>query len=181
LKTFNEQSPRSLASYGFTTTLLLCLLLLVAMTGQKDGLALNLDVKPSSATSFVFTRGDRCVMTRVNKIRHRHGLRRLRKDPQLGFVAHLQAVKIAKAESYFHDTNFGSEVTNWQTLGQNTGGGKNCRGAIKAFMSDPAHRKIILGPWRYQGASVKRGANGLLYVQHIFEAKANPGNIYNIP
>jgi uncharacterized protein YkwD len=136
--------------------------------------------KQVSLTNFSFRRTEKCVMRKVNKIRRRHGLRALDADRQLGYVSRLHAVTMAGAGSIFHDDNFGNLVTNWQRLGQNTGSGQSCRSVVRAFKLDPVHRDIILGRWRHQGVGISR-AGGRLYVQHIFESKADPGNVYHIP
>jgi uncharacterized protein YkwD len=142
--------------------------------------SLERDTKPVSVTGFSFKRVEKCVMHKVNNIRQRHGLRALDRDPQLGYVSRLHAITMANSASVFHDDNFGNLVTNWTRLGQNTGRGGSCRSMVRAFMGDPAHRDIILGPWRHQGVGIHR-LNGVLYVQHIFESRADPGNIYHVP
>lgn len=136
--------------------------------------------KPASLTDFSFKRVERCVMRKVNKIRRRQGLRTLHRDPQLGYVSRLHAITMADSGSVFHDDNFGNLVTNWSRLGQNTGRGRSCRSVVRAFMNDAVHKAIILGPWRYQGVGIYR-SGGKNYVQHIFESRADPGNIYHIP
>lgn len=137
-------------------------------------------MKPAGAVGFSFKRSEKCVMRRINNIRQRHGLRALDRDPQIGYISRLHAITMAGTGSIFHDDNFGNEVTNWTRLGQNTGRGGSCRSTVRAFMHDPPHREIILGAWRHQGVGVHR-AGGVLYVQHIFESKADPGNIYHVP
>jgi uncharacterized protein YkwD len=137
-------------------------------------------MKPVLSTGFSFHRSEKCVMRRINRIRRRHGLRALERDPQVGYISRLHAITMARAGSIFHDDNFGNEVTNWYRLGQNTGSGRSCHSVVRAFMHDPAHKAIILGPWRFQGVGI-HSSGRTLYVQHIFESRANPGNVYSIP
>jgi hypothetical protein len=165
----------------FLSALVLVVVLLIVISTPLDVAPRPLEVKNAAGSSFSFHRAERCVMRRINKIRARHGLSRLKSDPQLGYVSRKQARKIARAGSLFHDVNFGDKITRWYSLGQNTGAGTGCRNAVRAFVHDPVHMEIILGPWNFHGAGVKRGSDGLLYVQHIFESQTNPGNIYNIP
>ena len=137
-------------------------------------------MEPAASLGFSFKRSEKCVMRRINGIRRRHGLRELSRDPHIGYVSRLHAVTMAGTRSVFHDDGFGTKVTNWERLGQNTGAGPSCRSIVRSFMHDPAHKVIILGPWRHQGVGIQRSGK-LLYVQHIFEAKADPGNVYNVP
>jgi hypothetical protein len=47
-------------------------------------------------------------------------------------------------------------------------------------MASAPHRSNIFGQWRFQGVGTE-WAGGRLYVQHVFEARRNPGNIYRWP
>ena len=137
-------------------------------------------MEPAASLGFSFKRSEKCVMRKINGIRRRHGLRELSRDPHIGYVSRLHATTMAGTRSVFHDDAFGTRVTNWERLGQNTGAGPGCRSIVRSFMQDPAHKEIILARWRHQGVGIQR-SGGLLYVQHIFEAKADPGNVYNVP
>jgi hypothetical protein len=51
---------------------------------------------------------------------------------------------------------------------------------MRAFLGSYEHRDNILGHWRFMGVGTKwRGHR--LYVQQIFEARRNPGNVYHRP
>jgi uncharacterized protein YkwD len=157
------------------------IILVLVVSTPIDTAPRPLVTSPSSTTGFSFRRAEKCVMKRVNAIRSRHGLNTLKNDRQLGYVARLQAVKIARARSLFHDLTFGDKITGWYSLGQNTGRGRSCRKAVRVFVNDPVHMEIILGPWNYQGVGTRKGKDGRLYVQHLFESQSNPGNIYQVP
>lgn len=163
------------------SAVVLVVVLLLVVSTPLDTAPRRLEVRNASGSSYSFYRAEKCVMRRVNGIRHRHGLSRLTRDLQLGYVSRLHARKIARARSLFHDDDFGNRITRWYSLGQNTGQGRTCRAAVRAFKHHPAHMEIILGPWNFHGVGTKRGKDGRLYVQHIFESRSNPGNIYKVP
>lgn len=127
-----------------------------------------------------FTRAERCFMRKANRVRLRHDRGRLSSDKQLGYVARRHARSIAERRTLAHDTRLGSRVTRWRRLGQNTGVGSGCRSLFRAFMRSSGHRRNILGRWRYMGVGVAR-RDGRVYVQHVFEARRNPGNVYDYP
>jgi uncharacterized protein YkwD len=167
--------------FSLPSTICLTLVLIVALVDQSSGpVARDLRIRPT-ATSFSFNEKELCIMERVNKIRERHGLNKLRKDPQVGYVARVHAGVIAAGRAIFHDDSFGAKLTNWTRAGQNTGRSSSCKLMVRAFMHDPVHKEIILGPWRWQGAGVKKGRDGKLYFQHLFTAGGDPGTTLRMP
>jgi uncharacterized protein YkwD len=127
-----------------------------------------------------FHPSERCVMNKINDSRARNGMRRLKWDRQLGFVARQHAQVIAKAKGLWHDPDLGQTVTRWRRLAQNTGRGGPCRRIMRSFMNSSPHRANILGRWRFMGVGTQwRG--GRLYVQQVFETRRNPGNIFHRP
>jgi uncharacterized protein YkwD len=138
--------------------------------------------EPASAgrSRYSFTNAESCMMKKINKRRDRRGLRRLGWDRQLGYVARKHARKMGRSRTIFHDNYLGSRVTRWRRLGQNVGTGGGCKSLFKAFMRSSPHRHNIMGRWRHVGVGSAR-AGGRLYVMHVFEARRNPGNIYNYP
>lgn len=131
-------------------------------------------------SSYTFRKTERCLMRRINRVRARHGLRRLQRDKQLAYVARRHARSMASARGVWHDQNVGSKVTRWRRLGQNTGRGRSCRSLTRSFMRSSSHRAHILGRFRYFAVGTER-AGGRVYVQELFESRRNPGNIYNTP
>ena len=167
--------------FGLTTTLSLTALLVVALAHQPfPATTRDFVIKPAVAGDFTFKTKELCLMERINKIRERHGLNRLRKDPHLGYVARQHAKTMAARGSYFHDATVGAKVTNWTVLGQNTGRAGSCKRMVRLFMDEPLHKENILGPWRWQGVGVKKGGRRY-YFQHIFTAGGDPGNVFRIP
>jgi uncharacterized protein YkwD len=140
------------------------------------------DVSPGggSRAKYRFQGTEKCLMKHINRARARHGMRRLEWDRQLGFVARRHASSLANYRGVWHDGNLASEVTHWRRLGQNTGRSKRCDRIFRDFMRSPAHRSNIFGHWKFQGVGTS-WSGGRLYVQHIFESRRNPGNVYRWP
>ncbi len=127
-----------------------------------------------------FSRAERCLMRKINRIRRRHGRRALDRDQQIGYVARRHAYSMAARRNVFHDQSMGQTVTRWRRLGQNSGGGGRCPRIFRSFLRSPVHRATILGSWRHIGVGA-RWSGGRMYVQQIFESRRDPGNIYSYP
>jgi uncharacterized protein YkwD len=124
---------------------------------------------------------EKCLMSRINDQRSRHGLHRLKWDRQLGFVARVHAMKMARRNrGFWHDHRLGNKVTRWRRLAQNTGYAFGCRSIFKTFWASSFHRRNMLGQWRFMGVGIAR-AGGRVYVQEIFESHTNPGNVFSFP
>lgn len=160
--------------------------MLVVMIGVPVGSGAPLtdaqtaDLLGPGTPKYRFKAAEKCLMKRINQARARRGLRRLEWDRQLGYVARRHANDLASNRDVRHDSRLGSKVTRWHRLGQNTGRGGRCSRLFESFMASSPHRSNIFGRWRYQGVGSK-WAGGTLYVQHVFEARRNPGNIYRWP
>ena len=152
---------------------------MVVAASPAVALELEEGVTKTGAT-WRFSSVEACFMHRLNNKRAAHGRRRLYWDKQLGYVARRHAQRIASARSVAHDYDMGSEITRWNRLGQNTGGGRSCKSLSRSFWNSSSHRHNILGRWRFVGVGVSWNG-GRLYVQQIFEARRNPGNVYSYP
>jgi uncharacterized protein YkwD len=133
------------------------------------------------ARGFDFRGIERCFMSKLNNQRDRKGLRQLKWDEQIGYVARRHARAMAKQGRVEHDYRVGRRVTRWLALAQNTGSGKSCMEIVRAFWWSSGHRANILGRWRYVGVGVGRARHGRVYVQQIFEYRSDPGNVYRFP
>ena len=134
-----------------------------------------------SDVRYHFRPGEKCLMVKINKARARHGLRKLRWDRQLGFVARGHAKRMARRnDGFWHDPRLGRKVTGWRSLGQNTGFASGCRSMFRAFWRSKHHRRTLMGSWRFFGVGGARKA-GKLYVQVVFESRTNPGNVFSFP
>ena len=129
---------------------------------------------------YSFKNVEQCMMKRINKRRVHHGLRRLRWDRQVGYVARRHAKSMARRIAIFHDSDLGSQVTRWRSLGQNVGVGNSCKQLFKAFWHSSPHRQNILGHWRHVGVGSER-KNGRIFVHHVFQWRRDPGNVYRYP
>jgi uncharacterized protein YkwD len=123
---------------------------------------------------------EKCMMNRINSFRADNGLRSLKWDKQLGYVARDHAESLASAGGVWHDDDLYDEVTRWHSLGQNTGRGGKCKNLFKAFKASGDHRANMLGKWKFIGVGAE-WQGGRLYVQQVFENRRNPGNIYHRP
>lgn len=133
----------------------------------------------SRGDGWKFRRREKCFMRRINNIRARYGLNRLKFDKQLGVVGRRHARKLADAGTIWHD-DVAAKVTRWRSLGQNTGKGPGCRKLTRAFMHSSGHRANYLGKWRHVGVGVIK-RNGSTYVQQVFESRRDPGNVWQKP
>ena len=134
-----------------------------------------------SGVRYHFRATEKCLMAKINEKRARHGLRKLKWDRQLGFVARAHAEKMARRNrGFWHDRRLGSKVTRWRRLGQNTGFASGCRSMFNAFWNSRLHRRNLMGSWRYTGVGVAR-RGGRIYAQQVFESRSNPGNVFSFP
>jgi uncharacterized protein YkwD len=123
---------------------------------------------------------EKCLMSKINRMRRAHGLRALDRDKQLGYVARIHAQEMAHYASVWDDSRVGHRVTHWTYLGNNTGAGAGCRQLNRAFRASSPHRANMLGHFNYVGVGVA-WYNGRMYVSENFESAKNPGNIYRWP
>ncbi len=176
---------RARSSSRTTVSTLAVMILTVAMIfGSQTASSMEMHTQysksPSSESRYTFKSVEACFIRKINRTRDRHGLNWLAWDKQLGYVARRHARQMAAQRSVYHDPNMGNEVTRWRTLGQNTGRGSSCRSLHRAFMRSSSHRRNVFGNWRFVGVGVEHGG-GRVYVQQIFEARRDPGNVYHWP
>ena len=129
---------------------------------------------------YSFKSVEKCMMRKINHRRKTHGLSKLSWDRQLGYVGRKHAKSMARNNGIRHDSNLGSEITRWRSLGQNVGVGRRCKGLFRAFWRSAPHRSNILGRWNYVGVGSER-RRGRIWVHQVFENKRNPGNVYSYP
>lgn len=169
---FSARIP-SVASVLRVVSLATALSALVALFGIPQPAA-------TAGGSFRWNKPERCFMKKINQARANNGVRRLRRDKQVGYVARRHAKEMARNGSMYHDAAVGDKITNWRSLAQNTGFGGKCPDLFRAFMNSSTHAANILGDYKFFGVGAK-WKNNRLYVQQVFESKKNPGNIYHSP
>ena len=140
----------------------------------------ELDDITRSGSTWKFSSIEQCFMERINNRRAAAGKNRLYWDKQMGYVARRHAQRLASARTIAHDSNMRDEITRWNRLGQNTGGGTSCKGLTRTFWNSTSHRANILGQWRFVAVGAA-WSGGRLYVQQVFESRRNPNNIYSYP
>ncbi|MEA2508704.1 MAG: hypothetical protein QOG21_786 [Actinomycetota bacterium] len=123
---------------------------------------------------------EKCLMSKINRIRKAHGLKALERDKQLGYVARIHAQEMARRAAVWDDGAIGHRVTHWTFLGNNTGRGAGCRQLNRAFRASSPHRANMLGHFHFVGVGVA-WYNGTMYVSENFESSKDPGNIYRWP
>ena len=168
--------------YVLATFLVAALFVATVMPSAFGGIlteSTSLGLGPGTP-KYEFKTPEKCLMKKINDARAARGLRRLEWDRQIAYVARRHANSLASNRGLWHDSRLGSKVTRWRRLGQNTGRGGRCPRIFNAFMASAPHRSNIFGRWRFQGVGTE-WAGGRLYVQHVFEARRYPGNIYRWP
>jgi cysteine-rich secretory family protein len=118
-------------------------------------------------TSAAWAGEDLTSMT--NADRTAAGLAALSTAPDLQSFAQRRAEEMARANKLWHTSNLGTQVANWQRVGENVGRGPSLRDIQTAFMNSPSHRENILHPAFTQiGTGVASDGGQLLYVAVIF-------------
>lgn len=168
---------RFTSSGKFWMASFLILPLVLPMAAASAG---ELDDVSRSGSTWKFSSVERCFMERLNNRRAAAGKSRLYWDKQMGYVARRHAQRIASARTVAHDYDMKDEITRWYRLGQNTGGGRGCKGLTRSFWNSDSHRANILGRWKFVAVGAA-WSGGRVYVQQIFESRRNPGNVYSYP
>jgi peptidoglycan hydrolase-like protein with peptidoglycan-binding domain len=83
-------------------------------------------------------------LSRLNAERVDHGLRALTMRTDLNGVAQQWSNHMAAAGLLSHNPNLTSQISNWQTVGENVGEGPDLAALDAAFWNSPGHRANIL-------------------------------------
>lgn len=104
----------------------------------------------------------------VNQARSAQGLPSLQVAGDLTSVARQHSARMADGDNLHHNPNLGSQVTNWQKVGENVGTGPSVDSIHSAFMNSASHRANILGSdWTQVGVGVEvRGDT--IWVTQVF-------------
>lgn len=121
---------------------------------------------PGSVENAALRRALRCV---VNEERARHGMRRLRRNKDLGEAARGHAADMV-ARGYFAHARPGSTLgsrlraAGWtgeaagETLAWGCGGLGHPQAVLDGWLASPPHRKIVLGRYTRAGVGLTVGA-----------------------
>ena len=105
----------------------------------------------------------------TNADRTAAGLPALVTASDLQSFAQRRAEEMARADKLWHTSNLGTQVSNWQRVGENVGRGPSLRDIQAAFMNSASHRENIVHPAYTQlGVGVAHDGGQLLYVAVIF-------------
>jgi uncharacterized protein YkwD len=105
----------------------------------------------------------------TNHARLSHDRRAYRVCDDLTRTAQRWANWMARHHSLQHNPSLGSDVHNWNALGENVGRGRSESSIHHAFMSSPPHRDNILSRQFTQvGIATARDSNGQIYVDEVF-------------
>lgn len=158
----------------FTRLIVIALASILALTALSPAVA-------SGDGCWAFRSKEKSMAKKVNKVRSKAGLTKLKLDPELSMVARRNSRRMAKKEQLVHTSNLGGKVTQWKLLGENIGYGVSVSQLHSMFMNSEAHKDNILNdPFRNVGVGViKKGE--YLWVTVVFESKKNPGTTLNMP
>ena len=108
-------------------------------------------------------------VSKANAERTSRGLPALRVATDLTAVARHHSEDMAAKQSLYHNPNLGSEVSNWQVVGENVGDGGTVQSIHDAFMNSPEHRANILATdYTEIGIGTVTDANGIIWVTQVF-------------
>jgi hypothetical protein len=108
-------------------------------------------------------------VAKMNAVRQEHGLRPYAVATDLATVARRHSQEMAAKQSLYHNKNLGTEVGNWQVVGENVGDGGSVDSLHTAFMNSPEHRANILAKdYTQVGIGTVRDSNGVLWVTEVF-------------
>ncbi|MDQ3945384.1 MAG: CAP domain-containing protein, partial [Actinomycetota bacterium] len=110
---------------------------------------------------------DLTSMTNADRTAARLGA--LTTTPDLQSFAQRRAEEMARANKLWHSSNLGTQVSNWQRVGENVGRGRSMRDIQTAFMNSASHRENILHPSFSQiGVGAASDGGQMIYVAVIF-------------
>lgn len=105
----------------------------------------------------------------ANKERSARGLRSFTVASDLVAVARRHAQRMAASHTIYHNPNLGSDVDNWQAVGENVGMGGSASSIHGAFMNSAPHRANILDTdFTQVGMGTAYDDKGVLYVTQVF-------------
>lgn len=117
-----------------------------------------------AAPAHAVTSESSTYLSDLNGERAAHGLRPLTMRADLVSVAQGWADHMAAAGLLSHNPNLASQVTNWQTVGENVGEGPDVASLDNAFWNSPPHRANILDSSYTEIGIGSRWANGVLWI-----------------
>lgn len=106
----------------------------------------------------------------TNQARSAIGVGSLTRDASLDAYARAHAVEMAQAGTIYH-SHAADLLSVWYTVGENVGVGPTTGPIQDALLASPGHyANISEGAFTHIGIGVTRGADGRIYVAHVFAA-----------
>jgi hypothetical protein len=113
-------------------------------------------------------------VSKTNAERTSRGLRAYTVAADLVSVAKRHSAEMAAKQSLYHNPNLGTEVSNWQVVGENVGDGGSVDSIHTAFMNSPEHRSNILATdYTEIGIGTVTDAKGVIWVTEVFRLPAS--------
>jgi hypothetical protein len=107
--------------------------------------------------------------SRANSERSARGIPRYAVRSDLVAVARRHAQRMAGKQNLYHNPNLGSEVDNWQEVGENVGVGGSVSSIHQAFMNSAGHRANILDrAFTEVGMGTATDGEGKIWVVQVF-------------
>jgi hypothetical protein len=121
------------------------------------------------ATSSLAGPGEGALSTDTNALRAKHGLHSYRVCPDLTAIARSWAAHMAQSGGLAHNGGLATQMTNWQSLGENVGAGPTEPVVQQALVDSAPHLANLLSTsFTEVGYGSAVGAGGALYVDEVF-------------
>ncbi len=135
-------------------------------------MAVALLLVPITAASAAGEEGD--FISRTNASRAASGLASLRVMADLTSVARGQSERMGREDRLYHNPNLTTEVSNWQSVGENVGYGGSVGAIYDALYASPGHRANILNTvYTEIGIGTYLAPTGRLWVTQVFRKPMN--------
>ncbi|MDQ3422805.1 MAG: CAP domain-containing protein, partial [Actinomycetota bacterium] len=130
---------------------------------------------PSTAASAAGEEGD--FVNRLNALRTSRGLAPLAVYGDLTSIARAHSQRMGEQNSLYHNPNLTTEVTNWQSVGENVGYGGSVVDIQNAFVASPPHlANQVNTTYTQVGIGTWVAPTGRIWVTQVFRKPlvANP-------
>lgn len=108
-------------------------------------------------------------VSKTNAERQARGLRPYVVKSDLTAVATRHSARMASKNTLYHNPNLGSDVDNWQVVGENVGMGGTVESIHQAFMDSQHHRENILSrEFTEVGIGTVTDSRGVIWVTQVF-------------
>ena len=120
---------------------------------------------------------------KINHARERRGVRDMKLDQQLSWVAAAHSRAMRREHRLYHspENQLRERVTRWEILGENVGWGRSVDSLHEAFMDSEPHRHNVMnGEFKHQGIGIAEDGDHI-WITILFEAYEDPGTTMDMP